>query len=87
VGWWASLKTRFRKHDYDLDNHDIQTCNNIRLDGIPVRHTSYHCTQCGNVLALTLSEMKHLPLPLSHGCPGRRCDEKTSSGIPKALLT
>ena len=72
MSWWQRLKTSFRRHNYDLDHPDVQTCNNIRLDGIPIKYVSYHCTQCGNVLALTLSEMKHLPLPLSHGCSGRR---------------
>lgn len=68
--WWQRLKTKFRKHNYDLDNGIVVVCDNIRIDGRPVTYTKYVCTKCGKKLVLSLGQMKLLPFPLSHGCPG-----------------
>lgn len=67
---WEGFKTFFRRHDYNIEHPIVVTNYRARIDGKPVTFKKYRCTKCGNELALSLSEMRHLPLPLSHGCPG-----------------
>ena len=68
--WWSRLRTRFRRHRYDLENpRTIPTgVGNISF---PL----YCCLTCGKTLGLDHWQMLDLPRTMSHGCPGESPQE------------
>lgn len=69
--WWNNLKTRWRKHQFDLDNPAMVNTS-VEIRGSVFSFPLYTCRVCGKSLALDLWEMKDLPFEMERGCPGER---------------
>jgi len=66
------LKTKNRKHVFDLDHPKVITYGGLSIGKIPFQQTLYECSLCGKQLLLDREDMQRLPRSMSHGCPGKK---------------